>query len=81
MYAYARTHARAAQRFGIEGCEALLPGLRALVSRCAQHGVERLEVGMPVRVPCACACACACAAQHAPTAIGGSQAAAHETRL
>jgi 2-oxoglutarate dehydrogenase E1 component len=33
----------------VEGCEALLPGLQALVARCAGHGVERLEVGMAHR--------------------------------
>lgn len=37
------------QRFGIEGCEALLPGLLAMVERCAGHGVQRLEVGMAHR--------------------------------
>ena len=40
---------RALQRFGIEGCEALLPGLEALVERCAARGVRRLEMGMPHR--------------------------------
>jgi len=39
----------APQRFGIEGCEALLPGLEALVERCAARGVRRLEMGMPHR--------------------------------
>lgn len=34
------------QRFGIEGCEVLLAGLRALVRQCAAHGVERMEVGL-----------------------------------
>ena len=38
-----------AQRFGIEGCEALLPGLEALVERAASRGVSRVEVGMPHR--------------------------------
>ena len=37
------------QRFGVEGSEALLPGLQEVVQRCAQHGVERIEVGMPHR--------------------------------
>lgn len=37
------------QRFGVEGCEALLVGLEALVARSAQHGVRRIEVGMPHR--------------------------------
>lgn len=37
------------QRFGIEGCEALLPGMRAMAYTCAQHGAQHLLVGMPHR--------------------------------
>ncbi|KAK9810028.1 hypothetical protein WJX72_003602 [[Myrmecia] bisecta] len=37
------------KRFGVEGCEALLPGMAALVERCAEHGIQRMEVGMPHR--------------------------------
>ncbi len=37
------------QRFGVEGSEALLPGLQEVVQRCAQHGIKRIEVGMPHR--------------------------------
>ena len=37
------------QRFGVEGCEAVLVGLETLVARCAQHGVRRIELGMPHR--------------------------------
>ncbi len=37
------------QRFGLEGLEALMPGMIALVERCAAHGVHRMEVGMPHR--------------------------------
>ena len=33
-----------AQRFGIEGCEALLPGLRAMVKDSTRYGVEHIEV-------------------------------------
>ena len=33
----------------MEGCEAVLVGLEALVERCAQHGVRRIELGMPHR--------------------------------
>jgi hypothetical protein len=32
------------QRFGIEGCEAVLPGLRALAAASAAAGVRRIEV-------------------------------------
>lgn len=37
------------QRFGVEGCEAVLVGLETLVARCAQQGVRRIELGMPHR--------------------------------
>ena len=37
------------QRFGVEGCEALLPGVDALIGRCASGGVRRIEVGMAHR--------------------------------
>ncbi|KAK9823055.1 hypothetical protein WJX81_005034 [Elliptochloris bilobata] len=37
------------KRFGVEGCEALLPGLLAMAEHCASHGVQRLEVGMAHR--------------------------------
>lgn len=37
------------QRFGVEGCEAVLVGLDTLVARCAQQGVRRIELGMPHR--------------------------------
>ena len=33
----------------MEGCEALLPGVDALVERCAAGGVRRIEVGMAHR--------------------------------
>jgi 2-oxoglutarate dehydrogenase E1 component len=36
-------------RFGLEGCEVLLPGLLTLVDRCSQHGVMRIEMGMAHR--------------------------------
>lgn len=36
-------------RFGIEGCEALLPGLQAIIQRCGQHGVNKIEMGLTHR--------------------------------
>lgn len=39
----------ASKRFGVEGCEAMMVGLETLVARCAQHGVRRIELGMPHR--------------------------------
>ncbi len=37
------------QRFGVEGCEAVLAGADALLARCAVHGTRRVEVGMAHR--------------------------------
>jgi hypothetical protein len=37
------------KRFGLEGCEALLPGLHALIRASAGHGVERIMLGMAHR--------------------------------
>ena len=39
----------AAQRFGVEGCEAILAGADALLARCAVHGTRRVELGMAHR--------------------------------
>eukprot|EP00960_Hanusia_phi_P073852 768101-Hanusia_phi.AAC.4 len=39
----------AVKRFGIEGAEAVLPGLHALVTRGAELGVEGVELGMAHR--------------------------------
>jgi 2-oxoglutarate dehydrogenase complex dehydrogenase (E1) component-like enzyme len=38
-----------AKRFGIEGCEALVPGLVALLDRAAFNGVQCVEMGMAHR--------------------------------
>ena len=43
-YCHGEYEVHALQRFGIEGCEALLPGLRALVRKCAHSGVQHIEV-------------------------------------
>lgn len=37
------------KRFGLEGCEALIPGMKALVDRSVDHGVESVVIGMPHR--------------------------------
>lgn len=39
----------ASKRFGLEGCEALLPGLRALAEAAAGHGVQDIKIGMAHR--------------------------------
>lgn len=37
------------KRFGLEGCEALLPGLHSLIQASAGHGTERIKIGMAHR--------------------------------
>lgn len=37
------------QRFGVEGCEALLPGMREVARVCAGRGARQIFVGMPHR--------------------------------
>lgn len=43
----------AAKRFGLEGCETLVPGMKALIDRSTDLGVESIVMGMPHRgAPC-----------------------------
>lgn len=37
------------KRFGLEGCESLIPGMEALIDRASDLGVESIVVGMPHR--------------------------------
>lgn len=38
------------KRFGLEGCEALIPGMKALIDRSVDsHGVKAVTMGMPHR--------------------------------
>ena len=39
----------AAKRFGLEGCETLIPGMKTLIDRAADQGVETIVLGMPHR--------------------------------
>ena len=39
----------AAKRFGLEGGETLIPGMKALIDRAADLGVESVTIGMPHR--------------------------------
>jgi 2-oxoglutarate dehydrogenase E1 component len=39
----------ALRRFGLEGCEALIPGMKALIDAAADRGVESVVIGMPHR--------------------------------
>ncbi|EMD39728.1 2-oxoglutarate dehydrogenase complex E1 component mitochondrial precursor [Gelatoporia subvermispora B] len=37
------------KRFGLEGCESLIPGMKALIDRSVEHGVKNVTIGMPHR--------------------------------
>jgi 2-oxoglutarate dehydrogenase E1 component len=37
------------KRFGLEGCEALIPGMKALIDRSVDYGVDEIVIGMPHR--------------------------------
>jgi hypothetical protein len=39
----------AAKRFGLEGCETLIPGMKAMIDRAADMGVQCVVMGMPHR--------------------------------
>jgi 2-oxoglutarate dehydrogenase complex dehydrogenase (E1) component-like enzyme len=39
----------AAKRFGLEGCETLVPGMKALIDHAAELGMETVCIGMPHR--------------------------------
>lgn len=39
----------AAKRFGLEGCETLIPGMKELIDRAADSGVESIVIGMSHR--------------------------------
>ncbi|EEB07374.1 2-oxoglutarate dehydrogenase [Schizosaccharomyces japonicus yFS275] len=37
------------KRFGLEGCEALVPGMKALIDRSVDQGISNIVIGMPHR--------------------------------
>lgn len=37
------------KRFGLEGCESLIPALKTIIDRSSQSGVENVIMGMPHR--------------------------------
>ncbi|KAI9884205.1 MAG: cis-prenyltransferase [Watsoniomyces obsoletus] len=37
------------KRFGLEGCESLVPGMKALIDRSVEHGIKDIIIGMPHR--------------------------------
>ena len=37
------------KRFGLEGCESLIPGLKSAVDQCVAGGADKATIGMPHR--------------------------------
>ena len=37
------------KRFGLEGCESFIPGMKACLDTLVQNGAEKVIVGMPHR--------------------------------
>ena len=37
------------KRFGLEGCETLIPGMKALIDRSVDYGIKDIVIGMPHR--------------------------------
>lgn len=40
------------KRFGLEGCESLIPALKTIIDKSSQSGVESVIMGMPHRYRC-----------------------------
>lgn len=47
--AFLKTKYGAAKRFGVEGLESFIPGLKELIDVSSAHGVESIVIGMPHR--------------------------------
>lgn len=39
------------KRFGLEGCEVLIPALKTIIDKSSEHGVDYVIMGMPHRCP------------------------------
>lgn len=37
------------KRFGVDGCESLIPGIKALIDTAANLGIDHIVMGMPHR--------------------------------
>jgi 2-oxoglutarate dehydrogenase E1 component len=37
------------KRFGLEGCDAFIPGMKVALDACLEHGAEKAVIGMPHR--------------------------------
>ena len=42
------------KRFGLEGCESLIPALKTLIDNSSAYGVENVILGMPHRYAHTC---------------------------
>jgi len=42
----------AAKRFGLEGCETLIPGMKAIIDTAADLSAQEVVIGMPHRGGC-----------------------------
>jgi len=40
------------KRFGLDGCEALIPGMKTMIDRVTELGTEYIVIGMPHRCVC-----------------------------
>lgn len=40
------------KRFGLEGCEMLIPALKTLIDSASEKGVDSIVMGMPHRLEC-----------------------------
>lgn len=39
------------KRFGLEGCEVLIPALKTIIDKSSENGVDYVIMGMPHRYP------------------------------
>mmetsp|Transcript_33214 Transcript_33214/g.53481 ORF Transcript_33214/g.53481 Transcript_33214/m.53481 type:complete len:976 (+) Transcript_33214:304-3231(+) len=46
---FLKTKWNTAKRFGLEGCESFIPGMKSLIDRATEGGVENVVIGMPHR--------------------------------
>jgi len=37
------------KRFGLEGCDSFIPGMKVAMDACVEHGAEKAVIGMPHR--------------------------------
>ena len=47
--AFLATKYNTTKRFGLEGVDALIPGMKAMIDKAVELGVESIDIGMPHR--------------------------------